>query len=335
MAQALCTVMSSREFGDHVTPDSHLESAARIQVLLEALGGRSLLEPRLASDDELLRCHTRLHIERVEQMAKNPGWVDTGTFACQVTPRIARLAAGGCLRLAEAIYNGEARRGLALVRPPGHHAEAELIEGFCFYSNVALTAHHLHALGLHRIAVLDWDVHHGNGTASLLSGCSWARFIDLHQEGIYPGSGSSEERGDGSLFHLPLPAGLGNADYLHLVESVIGPLLEEFEPEFLLVSCGFDPDARDPLGGMKLDPEGFFSLTDAVVCLAEKGSCQGRLMLVLEGGYDLLAVKEGVSAVLARLDDPATCRRSPLSARPDELAAVIADRARGLYRVER
>lgn len=301
-----CGFLYDKRFLEHQTPIGHLESPARLATIIETLGPRPWLAARPATDEELLRGHTPAHLARVE--ALRAGWIDTGTYAADSTREIARLVVGGCLTLAERILEGDYRRGLALVRPPGHHAESELLEGYCFYSNLGLTAMHLHALGVNRVLALDWDVHHGNGTQSLLGTHPWARFIDLHQHPLYPGTGTMEERGQGSVFNLPLPAGLGSADYLHLFEQLVEPLVRDFDPEFVLVSAGFDPHRLDPLGGMELDGPGFGAMTDHLVHLAEDTAARGKIMLVLEGGYHLQALREGLQSVVRRLEDPARHR---------------------------
>ncbi len=321
-----CGYLYDERFFEHQTPEGHLESAARLAIVAQVLSPSPVLGARPATDQELLRGHTPSHLARVEALRE--GWIDTGTYAGARTAKIARLAVGGCLDLAERILAGEFRRGLALVRPPGHHAERELVEGYCFYSNLALTAHHLHAHGVKRVLALDWDVHHGNGTQDLLSGCPWARFIDLHQHPLYPGTGALEERGGGSVFNLPLPAGLGNADYLHLFAEVVEPLVLEFDPEFILVSAGFDPHHLDPLGGMLLDGRGFAAMTDRLISLAERSAAGGKIMLVLEGGYHLQALAEGISAVVDRLEDLAY--QEPTGS-ASELARRLAQEARKAF----
>ena len=203
------------------------------------------------------------------------------------------------------IKSGRADNGLALVRPPGHHAEINRAMGFCLFNNVAVAAAHLRRQdGIERVAIVDWDVHHGNGTQDVFYSDPRVLFVSLHQHPLYPGTGMVIEtgagEGDGYTVNVPLPAGKGDADYVRAFEQIVAPATREFDPDFVLVSAGFDTDGRDPLGGMNMTAAGFAALTRILMDVA-RDRCGGRLAAVLEGGYSLEALEEGVGAVLWEL----------------------------------
>jgi acetoin utilization deacetylase AcuC-like enzyme len=234
-------------------------------------------------------------------------------------------AAGGTLAAVDAVMAGAADNGFALVRPPGHHAVPERAMGFCLFNNVAVAAAHLRAAhGLERVLVVDWDVHHGNGTQDAFYADSHVLFMSSHQYPFYPGTGSAREvgrgEGEGFTLNVPLPSGCGDAEYLQAYLEVVEPVARQFRPEFVLISAGFDAHARDPLAEMEVSERGFAGLARLVARIA-RDVCGNRLVAVLEGGYDLAALGESVATVLdelggARLDDPVTPpasdRRAPI-----------------------
>jgi acetoin utilization deacetylase AcuC-like enzyme len=200
---------------------------------------------------------------------------------------------------------GAVRNGFAFVRPPGHHAERARAMGFCLFNNVAVGAAYVRArYGVQRVLVLDWDVHHGNGTQHMFERDPGVLFVSLHQFPFYPGTGAADEvgHGDGRGFtvNLPLPAGCGDAEYLDAFQRIIEPIVDQYAPELVLISAGFDPHVDDPLGGMRVTETGFATMARSVMRLAE-GSAQGRCVAVLEGGYDLDAMRRSARAVLAEL----------------------------------
>jgi len=203
---------------------------------------------------------------------------------------------------------GRVGSAFALVRPPGHHAEASQAMGFCFFNNVAVGAEYLiRRHGLRRILVVDWDLHHGNGTQHAFYSRREVLYFSTHQVPLYPGTGAVRETGAGPglgyNLNVPLTSGKGDADFLHVFRKILGPVSAQFKPEFILVSAGFDIAAGDPLGGMAVSREGFGLLTDALSGMAAK-SAAGRIAFVLEGGYDLPALRNGVREVLDRLGRP-------------------------------
>ena len=234
-----------------------------------------------AAEADVLRCHDRRLVDRVRDTR---GWIDADTPCTETTYEAALLAAGAAI---EAVRRG----GFALARPPGHHAERERAMGFCLFDNVAIAARWAQAeLGLHRVAIVDWDVHHGNGTQDVVSGDDSILFVSLHQWPLYPGTGGPDEQAD-NLVNLPLPAGTGDGGYLAAWETV-QRAVERFEPELLLVSAGFDAHLDDPLADMELTVDGFRELGRRAAGLAP------RTAVVLEGGYNLDTLPDLVEAAL-------------------------------------
>jgi acetoin utilization deacetylase AcuC-like enzyme len=219
---------------------------------------------------------------------------------------VARWAAGGLLAAVDAVVDGVAPRALALVRPPGHHAGRDRAMGFCLLNNVAIAAAHLRqARGIDRVAIVDWDVHHGNGTEAIFTDDSTVLYLSFHRAPFYPGTGRAEERGEGegvgATINVPLPADTPRAEYLDRFQTVLQEQVAPFQPDFVLVSAGFDAYRDDPVGGLGLEVMDFASLTHAVLELAEEVA-GGRLVSVLEGGYHLGDLGRLVEAHLVALD---------------------------------
>ena len=287
-------------FRTHTSPEGHPERGERLDAIDRALapllGGVSEVAPRAASDDEILRAHSAEHLALLQKLEGQTTQLDPDTYSSPRSYEVARLA------------RGEARSGFALTRPPGHHAERARAMGFCLLNNVAVAAQALRAeAGLERIAIVDWDVHHGNGTQHLFEHERDVLFLSLHQFPFYPGTGALRERGsgagEGATLNLPLPAGCGDAEYAAAFEQIVIPTLREFRPELLLISAGFDAHARDPLASMQVSSDGFRVLAGMLRALAEE-VCAGRMLLTLEGGYDLEALGESVAGVVRLLAEP-------------------------------
>jgi acetoin utilization deacetylase AcuC-like enzyme len=321
-------VVTDKRFMDHDMGAGHVESPRRIEVLNRMLEEDPpvpylAIEPRPASDEELGWVHERGYIDLVRSTAGGTGVVlDQDATAGPKTFATALLAVGGFLESLDLIIDGTVRNALALVRPPGHHAEASQALGFCFFNNVAVGAEHLvRNHGLRRILVVDWDLHHGNGTEHAFYERRDVMYFSTHQVPLYPGTGAVRffGRGDGYGHNLnvPLLAGKGDAEYLHIFEKILTPVAAQFKPEFILVSAGFDIAAGDPLGGMAVTPDGFGLLTASLMAMAER-TAAGRLALVLEGGYDFRALRDGVRGVLRTLakSDSPPAGESPVSASP-------------------
>ncbi|MES2938738.1 MAG: class II histone deacetylase [Pseudomonadota bacterium] len=301
----------------------HIEeptSKRRIRNLLEVSGlldELALVRPRPASEEEILRIHTPGYIERLKTMSLQ-GHGDAGERA-PVGPDswpIAQLSAGGCIAAADAIVHGEIRNAYALVRPPGHHAERDRGRGFCLLANASIAIEHLRAVhGLRRIAVFDWDVHHGNGVQGLYFDDPNVLTMSVHEESNYPADSGTlaeigEGRGLGSNINVPLPPGSGHDTYLSVVERVVVPALEKFRPEMVFVASGFDSCLYDPLGRQMAMAETYRLMTRALVGAAGR-LCGGRLLMTHEGGYSNfyapycgLAVMEELSGIKTEVSDP-------------------------------
>ena len=302
-------------YREHRTPSGHPERPERIAALLPLLDeveprGLRLVPPRLATQEEILAVHDPAYWDSIAASAKVAHTIfDPDTSAGPRSFEIALLAAGGFLALLEAIVDGRAQRGMALVRPPGHHAETNRAMGFCLFDNVAVGAAWLRRKGFAKIAIVDWDVHHGNGTQQIFWRDPSVLYVSLHQFPWYPGTGAVDEtgegEGEGATLNLPLPEGCGDDEYLAAFDQRVNPALHSFGPDFLLVSAGFDAHFRDPLGGMRVTGDGFGEMTRKLRAAADT-LCGGRLALVLEGGYHLDALRESVESALDALAEPAS-----------------------------
>lgn len=294
-------------FLQHRAPD-HVERPERLQAVTEALAplresaGLRNLSARPAGDDELLLVHEPEVLEAVEQATQvGGGSLDADTYVNEHSDRAARLAVGGGIDLCRAVARGEFDRGFLLARPPGHHATPTRSMGFCLYSTVAIAARACSDL-CERILILDWDVHHGNGTQDCLYQDGNTCFISLHQAPFYPGTGQPGETGAGPgenlTYNLPLPAGCGDQEYLATYFRLVRPIVRRYDPQLILVSAGYDAHRKDPLGGMRVSTDGFAALAALVATDAEKTSANGRLVGFLEGGYDLHGLASSVAATI-------------------------------------
>ncbi|HWP67426.1 MAG TPA: histone deacetylase [Candidatus Limnocylindria bacterium] len=286
----------------------HPERPARLKVLQERVAAEPeivKLGARPATDDELARVHDPRLIEAVDASATLPRLrFDPDTVTSAASSEAARLAAGALIELCDAILAGHVANGLALVRPPGHHAERDRAMGFCLFNNVAVAARALRARGVARVAIVDWDLHHGNGTQHVFEDDPSVLYVSTHQFPFYPGTGAATEVGRGAgagrTLNVPCSAGFGDAEFARIFDELVLPVMRQFAPEFVLVSAGFDCDARDPLGRLMLTPAGIARMARTVATLAED-CAGGRIAAVLEGGYDLDALVDGADALLAAL----------------------------------
>ena len=261
---------------------AHPESQERLVLLLEAFPGFVQAEP--ASDADLERVHTRAHVELVRS-TRQETWLDADTVCSETSYEAARLAAGAAIAAVE-------EGGFALVRPPGHHALAGRAMGFCLFNNAAIAARYGQAeLGLGRVAIVDWDVHHGNGTEAIFRADETVLYASLHEWPFYPGTGGPDDQ-DETTVNVPLPAGCGDRDYAAAFQARVEPAVRGFEPDLIVVSAGFDAHIRDPLALMQLTEAGFRDLARRCTGLAP------RVAVVLEGGYNLETLPGLVAAAL-------------------------------------
>lgn len=290
---------------DHDEP-SHPECAARLRAIKSAIAADSELEAALtpiapwrASDEDLERAHTAAHIGALEAMAGSGGdWADPETYILPDSVEIARLAAGGAMAAVDAVLAGTTRSAFALVRPPGHHATPGEAMGFCLFNNAAVAARFAQAAyGLKRVAILDWDVHHGNGTQDIFISDPDILYISTHGWPLWPGTGHWREMGlgagAGATLNIPVPHLTGDMGFHRIFEQIISPAIRNFAPELLIISAGYDAHIQDPLGTLAVTTAGYASLAGIVYNLAAE-VCGGRLVGVLEGGYNLAALGEGV-----------------------------------------
>jgi acetoin utilization deacetylase AcuC-like enzyme len=307
-------VVFDRRYADHSMGPYHPESPERIRVLNrmleeEAAGRFVPIEPRPATVTEVTWVHEPAYVDFLKATAGHELVVlDPDTSAGPKSYETALLAAGGTLRAIDAVMDNQVHGAFALVRPPGHHAEASRAMGFCLFNNIAIGAEYLvRKRGLRRVLIVDWDLHHGNGTQHAFYSRGDVLYFSTHQSPYYPGTGAVREVGDGPgrgfNLNVPLSAGKGDDDFLYVFRQILSPVAAQYGSEFVLVSAGFDIAAADPLGGMRVSREGFGRLADALLEMAA-GSCPGRIVLVLEGGYGLQPLREGVLEILIRLGRP-------------------------------
>lgn len=300
-------------FLEHDTATGHPEEPARLTTALALLeqqdwyGELLQVAPEPAEDEWLSRIHTREYLLRAEQAClEGRPYLDTPDVSISPGSWSAALhAAGAGIQLADAVLAGRARNGFGLLRPPGHHAEADSALGFCLLNNVAILARHLQAHhDLERILILDWDVHHGNGTQHSFEADPTVMYASLHQYPYYPGTGAASESGigagAGTIINCPMPAGAGNAEYEQAFHERILPAAAKFKPEFVLISAGFDAHHRDPLASVRLDTPFFGWMTLRMLEFAEEHA-GGRLIALLEGGYHLRALAECITLHLHEL----------------------------------
>jgi acetoin utilization deacetylase AcuC-like enzyme len=310
-------VVRDPRFQEHRPRGAHPERPERLAAIdraLAAFGDRLRpLTPREATPDELLLAHHRDYIAALRPLEGRAAQLDPDTSISPRSLEVARLAAGSLVDVALAVAKGEARRAFAALRPPGHHAEFAAPMGFCVFNNVAIAAGALRKqAGVERIAIVDWDVHHGNGTQHLFEGERDVLFASLHQFPFYPGTGALDEQGSdaglGTTVNLPLMGGCGDAEYGEFFDELLVPMLHAWKPELILVSAGFDAHAADPLGGMEVSSAGFATFTQRLCAVADD-VCGGRIVLALEGGYDLDALADSVAQCVSVLAEPTPAPR--------------------------
>jgi acetoin utilization deacetylase AcuC-like enzyme len=297
-------------FGEHDAGPGHPERPERLEAVRRGLRDAGLdrelarRAAREATPEELLRVHTASHVARLAATAGRQVRFDPDTAAGPRSHAAALAAAGAAVDAVESVLDGRLDRAFCAVRPPGHHATPDRPMGFCLLNNVAIAAAAALARGVQRVAVIDFDVHHGNGTQEAFWRDPRVLFVSSHRFPYYPGTGALHEAGEGEgrgfTVNLPMPAGLGDGEFRRAYRQIVEPIGRAFDPELVLVSAGFDIHRDDPLGGMGVTAAGFAELMDVCLSIAS-GAAGGRLVAVLEGGYDLDGIAEASAAVVARM----------------------------------
>jgi acetoin utilization deacetylase AcuC-like enzyme len=311
-------IIKDDRYLEHNPGDGHPESPDRLRVIHDLIAKEfrdlPVIEPRVATEDELSSVHDPFYIQTVantEGRAFSRLDADTGLSARSY--QVACLAAGGLLAALDVILTPHSaldtpHSAFAFVRPPGHHAEPRRGMGFCLFNNIAIAAEYaIEKHGLKRVLIVDWDLHHGNGTQKAFYDRRDVLFFSSHQYPHYPGTGNFDEigsgKGEGFTVNAPFPSGFGDAEYLAVYGRILKPIALEYKPELVLVSAGFDPYVKDPLGGMRVTGDGFGNLATIVREIAD-ATCGGKVLLTLEGGYNPDGLREGVRSVLQALTGP-------------------------------
>lgn len=341
-ASIITGVVVDNRYMEHDAGPYHVESPERLRAiynLFEELDFKNKfirVEPRPATHEELSWNHTKGHIERIAATAgKAFSYLDPDTRTSETSYDVALLAVGGVFSLIDALLDKEIANGFALVRPPGHHAEAGQAMGFCLFNNIALGAHYLiNRYGLKRILIVDWDIHHGNGTQHSFYERPDVLYFSTHQFPYYPGTGNFSETGSGAgegyTVNVPLPGGQDEGEYVAIFQNILRPVALEYKPEIVLVSAGFDIYYKDPLGTMQVTEKGFAGLTRILMDIAET-CCEKRLLLVLEGGYNVLGQKESVRAVLNELSGASIPGRD-FEPPGDDQASVVIKKVKDIHK---
>jgi acetoin utilization deacetylase AcuC-like enzyme len=303
-------------FLDHRAPGGHPERPERLLAIRSALENSGLvaqaerLPVRKGREDEIERVHTGGYYDELcREVPGKSGYLDADTFFSPGTWEATLAAVGAAVDVTMASVEGRAKRGLALVRPPGHHAEPDRAMGFCLLNNAAIAARAARAAGLARVAVLDWDVHHGNGTQAAFWRDPTVMYLSTHQYPFYPGTGASDDIGEGegtgTTVNAPLPEGSGDAEYAAAFDELLVPALRAFKPELLIISAGFDAFREDPLAGMTVTVDGYRRMAEVCRAAADE-LCEGRIVGVLEGGYHLSGLGQCATAFFEVLAAEAT-----------------------------
>jgi acetoin utilization deacetylase AcuC-like enzyme len=307
-------ILKDKRFMDHDMGAYHPESPQRLEVIYDMLeepdmkGLFNEIPARKAKKEELELIHSSEYIDLIASSeGKDSVYLDGDTRTSAGSYNAALLAAGGFCEAISIVNSGKLKNAFALIRPPGHHAERSHAMGFCIFNNIAIGARYAQKyLGLNRIIIVDWDLHHGNGTQHSFEDDPSILYFSTHQYPFYPGTGSYNEvgigKGEGFTINVPLSAGYGDGDFVAIFEKLFKPVALEYKPDIILVSAGFDIYEKDPLGGMTVTPEGFAGITRSLMNIADL-CCDGKLVMALEGGYHVRGEKDSVKSVIKELSD--------------------------------
>lgn len=298
-------------FLEHITDDYHPENPGRLKSIYSMLNnmdnqGIVYVPPRMATHEEIALIHEHSYIDSIAAtMGKAQRRLDPDTVTSPMSYEASRMAVGGALNLADKLMDAEIESGFALVRPPGHHAEHNRAMGFCIFNNIAIAARYLEKRhGLKRVIVVDFDLHHGNGTQHSFYKDPGVLYFSTHQYPYYPGTGHYDEVGDGEgkgyTVNVPLSHGMGDADYIYVFNNVLIPIADLYKPEAVLVSAGFDAHYNDPLGGMGVTEAGYAAMTRILLDIAKRHS-NGKTLFALEGGYNMNGLTNSVKAVIMEM----------------------------------
>lgn len=324
-------------FLDHITDDYHPENPYRLTHIYSMLNtidkeGIVYAPPRVATHEEIALVHDHSYIESIAATdGRMQVRLDPDTVTSPKSYKAACMAVGGVLQLVDMLFASEISTGFALVRPPGHHAERNRAMGFCIFNNIAVGARYLEKkYGLKRVLIVDFDLHHGNGTQHSFYKDRTILYFSTHQYPYYPGTGwyneTGEEDGKGYTVNIPLSYGMGDDDYEYAFRKVLVPIADQYSPEIILVSAGFDSYYNDPLGGMKVTEGGYATMTRILLDIAEK-HCGGKVLCALEGGYDLSGLVMSVKAMIMELKGTSMYRPDKKISPSDEIKTTV-DQAR-------
>jgi acetoin utilization deacetylase AcuC-like enzyme len=311
-------VLTSARFGEHTPPPGHPERPERQDVMDAVAGqwrarGGAVEEPVQAARGAMGLVHSERFLAALESTAGRAVMLDPDTFTSAESWDVTRLAAGAAAGAVDAVLDGRCTRAAALVRPPGHHSNRDLARGFCLVNNAAVAAARALERGLARVAIVDVDVHHGNGTQEIFDEDPRVLYVSTHQWPLYPGTGRADDVGNGAgrgfTVNVPIERGATDLDYARVFDEIVVPVTTRFEPELVIISAGFDAHEADPIGSMRLSADGFGRLTGRLCAVADQAA-SGRSVLVTEGGYHLRALAESLAACLAAMEAPAAAREA-------------------------